>query len=293
MGIVAPLPALPRFFGPCMPPLAFAVFGHPIAHSLSPRIHQAFAGQFGITLEYRTIDASPENFAAAIRTFFADGGHGANVTLPHKSAAFALAATQSADAARVGTANVLTRLADDQLRADNTDGSGMVRDMIERHGIDLDGCTALLLGAGGAARGIAWNLLDAGVQTLTITNRSPAAADGLAAAIGQPTRAATCAWDAVSDAGPFDLIVNATSAGVLGASLELPGSLVGDSTSCYDLSYGAAATNFLAWAKSAGARQGFDGLGMLLEQAADAFALWHGPRPQTEPVYRQLRTVLQ
>ena len=121
----------------------YGVVGHPIAHSLSPRIHQAFAKQFGITLEYRTIDVSPEDFAASVRTFFAEGGHGANVTLPHKSAAFALADTQSPAATRVGTANVLTRVADHQLRADNTDGSGMVRDMTERHGIDLVGDTAL------------------------------------------------------------------------------------------------------------------------------------------------------
>lgn len=272
-----------------MPPLAFAVFGHPISHSLSPRIHQAFAGQFGIALEYRTIDASPEHFRAAVQQFFADGGHGANVTLPHKVAAFALADTHGAAAARVGTANVLTRTTDNRLAADNTDGSGMVRDMTERHGVDLKGRTALLLGAGGAARGVAWDLLDAGVKTLTIANRSSDAASALATATGQPTRAAACAWSALDHAGPYDLIVNATSAGVLGVSLALPDSLVGAGAFCYDLSYGAAAKRFLEWARDAGASQACDGLGMLVEQAADAFALWHGRRPHTEPVYQQLR----
>ena len=272
-----------------MLPLAFAVFGHPIAHSLSPRIHRAFAEQFGIALEYRAIDAAPADFIAVVRTFFADGGCAANVTLPHKGAAFLLADRHSAAAARVGTANVLTRAADARLVADNTDGSGMLRDMTERHGATLAGRTALLLGAGGAARGIAGNLLDAGVATLTIANRSAAAAHALAATLGQPARVTACAWDALAGTGPYDLVVNATSAGLLGASLELPPSIVAERAFCYDLSYGAAASGFLAWSNMAGAMQACDGLGMLLEQAADAFALWHGQRPQTEPVYRQLR----
>jgi shikimate dehydrogenase len=268
---------------------SFAVFGHPISHSLSPRIHQAFAQQFGIELTYCTIDAAPESFDVAVRRFFDDGGHGANVTLPHKVAAFALADERSDAALRSGTANVLTRLPDGRLAAHNTDGAGMVRDMTERHGVDLRGHTALLLGAGGAAQGVAWQLLDAGVDTLTIVNRSPQAADELADAIGDPARAHTRYWTDLGDIGSYDLIVNATSAGVLGASLQLPFSLVGSRALCYDLSYGNAAQSFLVWAKTAGARYAFDGLGMLVETAADAFELWHGKRPDTNPVYRMLR----
>ncbi|WEN15492.1 shikimate dehydrogenase [Rhodanobacter sp. AS-Z3] len=267
----------------------FAVFGHPIAHSLSPRIHQAFAQQFGIELEYRAIDAAPDEFAQAVQQFFAEGGHGANVTLPHKAAAFALADQHSAAATRAGGANVLTRLADGRLAAHNTDGAGMVRDITERHELDLRGHTALLLGAGGAAHGVAWDLLDAGVETLTIVNRSPAAADVLADAIGDPARAHTRYWDDLANIGSYDLIVNATSAGVLGVALQLPGSLIGSRALCYDLSYGAAASSFLSWAKAAGARYAVDGLGMLVETAADAFELWHGKRPETEPVYQTLR----
>ena len=272
-----------------MSPAQFAVFGHPIGHSLSPRIHQAFAQQLGMALEYRAIDVAPADFAAAVRTFFAAGGAGANVTLPHKAAAFALADQCSASASRVGTANVLTALPDGRIAAHNTDGDGMVRDITERHDVDLRGHTALLLGAGGAARGVAWNLLDAGVATLTIVNRSPAAADALADAIGEPARAHTRYWQDLADIGSYDLIVNATSAGVLGAPLVLPFSLVGARALCYDLSYGRAASGFLAWAQAADARYAFDGLGMLLETAADAFALWHGQRPETEPVYQLLR----
>jgi shikimate dehydrogenase len=272
-----------------MPAAQFAVFGHPISHSLSPQIHQAFGQQFGIELDYRAIDAAPEAFAEAVRRFFLDGGRGANVTLPHKAAAFALANQRSESATRVGSANVLTLQRDGTLAAHNTDGDGMVRDITERHSTDLRGHTALLLGAGGAARGVAWHLLDAGVATLTIVNRSPEPADALADAIGDPARAHTRYWHDLSDIGSFDLIINATSAGVLGTALQLPFSLVGARALCYDLSYGAAAGSFLAWAKTAGARYAFDGLGMLVETAADAFELWHGQRPDTDPVYHALR----
>jgi shikimate dehydrogenase len=276
-----------------MKPAQFAVFGHPIGHSLSPQIHRAFAQQFGIALDYRAIDATVADFAATVQAFFAAGGIGANVTLPHKAAAYALASQHSLAARRVGTANVLTRLADGQLAAHNTDGAGMVRDITERHREDLRGHDALLLGAGGAARGVAWNLLDAGVETLIIVNRSPAAADALADAIGQPMRARARYWEELAELGSFDLIINSTSAGVLGASLQLPFSLVGTRALCYDLSYGVAASGFLTWARVAGARHAFDGLGMLLETAADAFELWHGKRPDTEPVYQALRQRLR
>lgn len=272
-----------------MPVAQFAVFGHPISHSLSPQIHQAFAQQCGIALDYRAIDASPADFPAAIERFFADGGRGANVTLPHKAAAFALAHERSEAATRAGSANVLTPSGDGGLAAHNTDGDGMVRDLTERHGVDLRGHTALLLGAGGAAHGVAWNLLDAGVQTLTIVNRSPETADVLADAIGDPARAHTRYWKDLADIGSYDLIINATSAGVLGSAMQLPPSLVGARALCYDLSYGPAANSFLSWARAADARYAFDGLGMLVETAADAFELWHGKRPDTQPVYQALR----
>jgi shikimate dehydrogenase len=267
----------------------FAVFGHPISHSLSPQIHQAFARQFGLELGYHTIDAAPEAFVAAVRQFFADGGRGANVTLPHKAAAFAMADERSEAARRAGSANVLTALPNGRLAAHNTDGAGMVRDITERHSVDLRGHTALLLGAGGAAHGVAWALLDADVETLTIVNRTPEAADELADAIGDPARAHTRYWEDLADLGAFDLIINATSAGVLGKSLDLPFAIVGNRALCYDLSYGKAATGFLAWARTGGARYALDGLGMLIETAADAFELWHGRRPDTDPVYADLR----
>jgi len=271
-------------------PLQFAVFGHPIAHSVSPQIHQAFARQFGISLDYRAIDAAPEAFAEAIRHFFHEQhGRGANVTMPHKATAFALADERTPAATRAGTANVLTLLPNGRLSAHNTDGDAMVRDLTDRHALDLRGHDALLLGAGGAARAVAWSLLDAGVQTLTIVNRSPEPADALADAIGEPARAHTRYWDDLANIGSFDLIVNATSAGTLGHALNLPFSLAASRATCYDLGYGKSAIGFLAWARTAGARYAYDGLGMLVEQAADAFELWHGKRPDTEPVYQALR----
>ncbi|TAL74430.1 MAG: shikimate dehydrogenase [Rhodanobacter sp.] len=270
-------------------PLQYAVFGHPIAHSLSPKIQQMFAQQCSIELAYRAIDVAPEAFAATVREFFARGGAGANVTLPHKAAAFALAAEASASARRVGTANVLTRRADGTLAAHNVDGDGLVRDLAERHRTDLRDRDVLLLGAGGAARGVAWALLDAGAQTLTIVNRTAATADALVDAIGEPARVHARYWQDLASLGSYDLIINATSAGVLGADLQLPPSLVGSRALCYDLTYGPAAVAFLSWARAAGARYAFDGLGMLVETAADSFALWHGQRPDTEPVYQALR----
>ncbi|HET7662125.1 MAG TPA: shikimate dehydrogenase [Rhodanobacteraceae bacterium] len=268
----------------------YTVFGHPVSHSLSPRIHRAFAHQCSIELDYGISDVPPDDFAAAVHDFFAGGGAGANVTVPHKRAAFELADSHSEAARRVGTANVLTRGADGSLTAHNTDGDGLVRDLAERHRVDLRGHDTLLLGAGGAAHGVAWSLLDAGVERITVVNRTAASADALCDRLGQPDRVVSRYWDDLGTIGSYDLIINATSAGVTGQSLSLPFSLVGARAFCYDLSYGAAATHFLAWARAADARLALDGLGMLVETAADAFELWHGKRPDTEVVYRQLRS---
>lgn len=271
-------------------PARYAVFGHPIGHSLSPRIHQLFGEQCGIALEYTAIDVAPAAFADAVHRFLA-GAHGANVTLPHKAAAFALADERSAAAARAGSANVLTRRPDGRLAAHNTDGAGLVRDLTGRQHCTLSGSRVLLLGAGGAARGVAWDLLDAGLSELTIVNRTADLAAALAGALGVH-RARARYWEDLADLGSFDLIVHATSAGVLGQPLALPPALVNAQTIGYDLSYGDAAHGFLAWARAAGVKTACDGLGMLVEQAADAFELWHGRRPDTDPVYARLRAAL-
>jgi shikimate dehydrogenase len=267
----------------------FAVFGHPIAHSLSPRIHAAFGKQLGIALDYVAIDATPESFAGKLDVFGKSGGDGANITLPHKQAVLPLCAEISDFARRVGAVNTLTRRLDNHWRGDNTDGTGLVRDITQRHGLDLRERRGLILGAGGAARAAAFALLDAGVAELTIVNRTPERADALADAIGEPDRVHTRYWDDLERLGNFDLVVNATSAGHARESLQLPFAIVAPRALCYDLSYGIAASAFLAWARAAKAGFAHDGLGMLIEQAAESFAIWHGECPDTDPVYSELR----
>lgn len=265
----------------------YAVFGHPVVHSLSPRIHAAFGTQLGIAMEYAAIDASPEDFASAIAAFAAAGGLGANVTLPHKERALALCAEASERARRAGAANTLTRRGDAWV-GDNTDGIGLVHDLTERRRLDLRGRRVLMVGAGGAARGVAPALLDAGIDELWIVNRTPARADALADAMGEPGRVHTRYWADLRNLGSFDMVVNATSAGRTGGALDLPFSLAGARTLAVDLSYGEAAGPFLAWAQAAGCPDRVDGLGMLVEQAAESFALWHGKRPDTDPVFESL-----
>jgi shikimate dehydrogenase len=265
----------------------YAVFGHPVAHSLSPRIHAAFARQQGIAMSYEAIDAAPEAFASALASFAASGGQGANVTLPHKQAALALCASASDRAQRAGAANTLLRR-DGGWHGDNTDGIGLVRDLTERHALDLRERRTLLLGAGGAAHGVAPALIAAGIGEMVIANRTPERADALADAIGEPGRVLTRYWDDLGNLGTFDCIVNATSAGREQETMILPVAVVGTRTLAVDLSYGEAAIPFLAWARSVGCAQAIDGLGMLVEQAAESFALWHGVRPDTADIYAEL-----
>jgi shikimate dehydrogenase len=262
----------------------YAVFGHPVSHSLSPRIHAAFARQAGIDLSYVAIDAP--DFDAALAAFDGDGG---NVTLPHKAAAAAACATLGEAARRCGVVNTLTRR-EGGWHGDNTDGVGLVRDITGRVGLDLRGRRALLLGAGGGARGVAPALLDAGVADLFVVNRTPARADALADMLGAPGRVHPRYFDDLGTLGEFDLVVNATSATRQdGALPPLPMSLAGRRSAAVDLSYGEAAVGFLAWARAAGVRDAVDGLGMLVEQAAESFRLWHGTRPDTDAVYDALR----
>jgi len=266
----------------------FAVIGHPVAHSLSPRIHAEFARQSGIALDYRAIDAEPGEFAAALATFAAGGGRGANITLPHKLRAAAICDQLSDRARRGGSVNVLTRTASGW-DGDNTDGVGLVRDLTSRHSMDLRSRRVLLIGAGGAAHGVAPALLEAGIADLFIANRTPERADELADMLGQPDRVHPRYLEDLGGLGAFDLIINATSAARHGAGLALPGSLVAPRADVVDLSYGEVAIPFLAWARAAGADKVIDGLGMLVEQAAESFLVWHGVRPDADPVYAMLR----
>lgn len=265
-----------------------AIFGHPLANTLSPRIHAAFGRQRGISLQYEAIDATPDTFAEALAAFAANGGSGANVTLPLKEIAFGLCSQVGEHARRAGVVNTLIRDGN-AWRGDNTDGIGLLRDLRNRQALDLRERRILLLGAGGAARGVAPALFDAGIAELFVVNRNSARADALIDALGMPGRAHARYYDDLRELGNFDMIVNATSAARSGEFPKLPTSLVGRRTACVDLSYGEAAIPFLAWARAAHARDAIDGLGMLVEQAADSFALWHGVRPGTDAIYDELR----
>ncbi|MCD9095436.1 shikimate dehydrogenase [Luteimonas fraxinea] len=272
-----------------MSPARLAVFGHPVAHSLSPRIHAAFGAQTGIAIAYDAIDTAPGSFADALAAFAADGGTGANVTLPLKELAHGLASTRSERAERAGAVNTLVRQGD-AWHGDNTDGAGLVRDLTERHGLDLRGRRTLLVGAGGAARGVAPALLDAGISELYVVNRTATRTDALADALGEPGRVHPRYLEQLGELGEFELIVNATSAGRGGTMLSLPRSLVGVRTAAVDLSYAEASVPFLAWARAHRCRDTIDGLGMLVEQAAESFALWHGVRPDTTAVFESLQS---
>lgn len=276
-----------------MPTQRYAVFGHPVAHSLSPRLHALFAEQTGIDLEYLAIDASPEDFEGAVRSFLETDGCGANVTLPHKARAFGLADVHTAVAGRLGVANVLTRLPDGRIEADSNDGAGMLADLRARCRIEPRGRDVLLLGAGGAARAAAFALLDAGTQSLVVANRTLDRAHALAAALAQPARLRVLAWGDLAAAAPFGLIVNATSAGLRHDSPPaLPRTLAQPHTVTYDLSYGPAAGWFLDWARAAGCARACDGLGMLVETAAGSFERWHGVRPDADAALGALRRTL-
>lgn len=266
----------------------FAVIGHPVAHSLSPQIHAAFGRQAGIALTYAAIDADDDTFDATLAAFAAQGGAGANITMPHKERAAAACTQVSERARRAGAVNTLIRTPVGW-DGDNTDGVGLVRDLTERHGLDLRGRRTLLLGAGGAARGVAPSLLDAGVRDLFVVNRTPERADALADALGEPGRVHPRYIDDVGELGVFDLVINATSAAHGGGLPALPGGLFAPRGDAVDLSYGEAAIPFLAWARAAGAHRALDGLGMLIEQAAESFLRWHGVRPDTGDIYATLR----
>ncbi len=272
-------------------PGVYAVFGQPISHSLSPRIHAAFSRQLSIALDYQPIEASADDFVGALAAFAARGGCGANVTLPLKQHAARLCLSVSERARRADSVNTLVRHGEGW-HGESTDGAGLIRDITGRHHLYVRGRRTLLLGAGGAARAVAFALLDAGVSELTIANRTPEHANSLADAIGEPGRVNTRYWNDLGNWGGFDLVVNATSAGHSNVSLALPSSLLASRAVCYDLSYGKASFGFLAWARSVGAEHALDGLGMLVEQAAEAFEIWHGKRPETDSIYAELRAYL-
>ncbi len=270
----------------------YAVMGHPVAHSKSPAIHCAFAKQFGITLEYRAIEVEPGGFAQAVQAFRDEGGAGLNVTVPFKLEAYALADRCSARAEQAGAVNTLKFEPDGTLYGDNTDGIGLVCDLVVNLGARLAGSRVLVVGAGGAVRGILGPILEEGVARLQLANRTASKAKELATVFA--------AFGSISAGGldelagkTFDIVINATAASLQGEVPSLPAGIFAPGALAYDLMYGDTPTAFMQWAQRHGAARVSDGLGMLVEQAAESFLLWHGCRPETAPVIASLRARIE
>jgi shikimate dehydrogenase len=262
----------------------YCVIGNPIAHSKSPPIHAAFAAQTGQDLTYDRELAPLDGFAAHVLGLIASGVRGANVTVPFKLDAARLATRLSARAQAAGAVNTLSFI-DGAIVGDNTDGPGLVADIVRNAGVDLTGRRVLLLGAGGAARGVVLPLLEAGAAGIVVANRTRATADALVATFAS-ARVTACEYADVADG--FDVVVNATSASLAGSLPPVPARAFGAGTLALDMMYAAQPTPFMDFAASHGA-QVRDGLGMLVEQAAEAFALWRGVRPETAAVLARLR----
>ena len=273
-------------------PDRYAVIGHPVAQSRSPFIHKRFAAQTGQSLTYTTIDVTPGQFLPTIEAFFAAGGRGLNITVPHKERAAGFASALTPRAARAAAVNTLALQTDGSVLGDNTDGAGLVRDLLNNHHVVIAGRRVLLLGAGGAARGALAPLLGLKPSELVVANRSPLRASTLASEFAElgPVRAA--AFDALDDA-PFDIVINATSASLAGTVPPLPPGCVSQHSFCYDMAYAADDTSFLVWAHQRGCARAVMGLGMLVEQAAESFHLWRGVRPDTASVLSELAALLQ
>jgi shikimate dehydrogenase len=265
----------------------FAVLGQPIAQSQSPQIHGWFAEQLGLQLSYEKIEVAPAALAETLARLHAEGYRGLNVTAPHKTGALAAAVAKTPRAELAGAANTLTR-DDNGWRADTTDGEALVRDLRDNHWLAIASKRVVLLGSGGAVRSVIQPLLDERPALLVVSGRTPWKVEKLAEQYkGRgPIRPST---HVALKGDRFDLIINATSAGLAGETPRLPEGLLGEGGACYDMCYGKAFEPFRNWALMQGARVVADGIGMLVEQAASAFALWHGRRPKTAPVIERLR----
>lgn len=270
----------------------YAVMGNPIAHSKSPRIHSLFAEQTGEALHYTAIQVDPGGFEQAVGNFIASGGKGLNITVPFKQEAWQLVDSRSDRAERAGAVNTI-KIEDSKLFGDNTDGIGLVNDLVHNNGIILNNKRILLMGAGGAARGVLALLLEQDPVMLVIANRTESRARDLAKEFSDLGHVQGCGYDETLASHQFDVLINATAASLQGELPPLPEGLIADAGSCYDMMYGAKPTPFMQWAERQGATTILDGLGMLVEQAAESFSLWRGVRPETLAVIKLLRQEMQ
>jgi shikimate dehydrogenase len=269
----------------------YAVFGNPIKHSCSPQIHGAFAKQLEQNISYRAHQVEVGKFASAARSFFDNGGKGLNITVPFKMDAFEFADELSHRAKRAGAVNTLALQDDGRIYGDNTDGVGISRDIAENLAWEITGKRVLLLGAGGAVRGVLGPLIKRNPSLLIIANRTVSKAQQLAADFSDLGDVRGCSFGALSG-NQFDLIINGTSASLAGELPPLPSDLLSDEGCCYDMMYSAEPTPFMRWAAENMAWAVSDGLGMLVEQAAESFCIWRGVRPKTKPVIESVRESL-
>ena len=269
---------------------SYAVMGNPITHSKSPLIHTLFAKQTQQQMEYSAIQVDLGGFEQAVGNFNASGGKGLNITVPFKQEAFAVVNEISDRAKRAGAVNTI-KFESKRIFGDNTDGIGLVNDLINNLLLDLKDLRILLMGAGGAARGVIAPLLEAHPSMLVIANRTPDKAVALANAFGDLGYVQGCGYAQLQEL-QFDLVINATAASLQGEVPPLPDELLAEQAVCYDMMYGAKPTAFMAWSAVHGAARSVDGLGMLVEQAAESFYLWRGVRPETPPVMEAVRQAL-
>jgi shikimate dehydrogenase len=265
----------------------YGLFGYPVHHSWSPFIHGMFAKQTGKDMVYRLFESPPDRFRSEVLTFLGSEGSGANITLPHKQAAIELVNELTPRAQTADAINTIVRR-DGRLLGDNTDGSGLIADLTSNLGLKWSAPRILLLGAGGAARGAIGPLLSLKPGWLVIANRTADKAEDIAESFSDLGPVSGCEFSQV-ETRAFDLVVNATSASLRGEVPLIPIDVVDSTTTCYDMAYGVGDTAFVAWAKRLGAGRAEQGWGMLVEQAAEAFDLWQGIRPDTRPVLQALR----
>lgn len=269
----------------------YAVFGNPISHSKSPAIHKLFAEQTGQNIGYDAQLVALDNFDNAVRSFCSNGGKGLNITVPFKQAAWDLCTRRSPRAERAGAVNTMVLHDPDNYYGDNTDGIGLARDLVQNHGIRMAGKKILVLGAGGAVRGVLEPLLGNKPGLLTIANRTVDKALQLAEMFSTDGNITGCGFSDLKHHS-FDLVINATSASLQGEMPDLPDGIISADSFCYDMMYASEATVFMQWAQQRGCNNIADGLGMLVEQAAESFSIWRGVEPQTAPVIDAIRQSL-
>lgn len=264
----------------------YAVFGHPVSHSKSPQIHLLFAKQFGLKIEYTAVDVAPGTFAKAVDDFKQHGGKGLNITVPYKLEAWQLVDRRSSRAELAGAVNTIKVNHNKTLFGENTDGVGLVRDITKNLKVTLKNKNILILGAGGAVRGILSPILQQQPASLHIANRTVSKAEELATIFADNGKITTSAFDTIDQT--YDIVINGTAASLQGDLPPLPDKLFNQSALAYDLMYANEPTAFMAWAGKHGAASASDGLGMLVEQAAESFFIWTGKRPETGGVIDKL-----